>query len=373
MSKPVRFTPYCWAKLCFIRDIGNSEIGCFGMAETDDPLLLTDIHLPKQDCTTATVELDGQSLLDYRADCRRNGLSEKHSFRVWIHTHPAMSAKPSGTDETTYAELFTGADWGIMLILSKTEDTYARVRYGGDGPQADAILDIEIDYGATFAASDQDAWEAEYWSAVTIKTYTRTATTGVWKQGRKQKYVDGKWVDDTNNATEKWVGNTWVPDKAVTPASEILATFPPAIGTGWQGAAKARQASAEAESEAESEAVALFNAKRDSRIRIEDALQADADALQADADADADAAEYFIDGDGDWQRDDGTPVVDRMIGIGTEDAGRVYEIRIMWCYACGKSSEICDLLDKPDADDADECLHCESNDIYETSNYQTTV
>lgn len=286
MSNPIRFTPYAWAKLCFIRDLGDTEIGCFGMAETDDPLLLTDIFLPEQECTMTTVELDGQSLLDYRANCRLAGLSEKHSFRVWIHTHPNMSAKPSSTDETTYNELFGGADWGIMLIVSKTGDTYARVRYGGDGPQADAELAIVVDYSASFGESNHDDWEAIYYCAVTKRIYTPPANSG------------GKWVSN----------------KAVTPASTTLATFPPAVGTGWQP-----RAEAEAEAEAETEAEAIES--------------------------------HVI----------------------TVQSGREYDMRVMWCAACNREYEICDAIDQPDGIEADVCQFCSDRDVFEVHTYKIVV
>jgi len=174
MSKPLRFTPYAFAKLSFLRDYGDTEIGGFGVCETDDPLLVTDVHLPVQDCTSTTVELDGESLLAYRAQCRKGGIDEKHSFRIWIHTHPEMPAQPSGTDESTFSELFDSTEWGIMAILSKTKDTYVRVRYGGDGPTANAELDWEVDYTVEFNGSDIESWIDEYNAAVTIITFVTT-------------------------------------------------------------------------------------------------------------------------------------------------------------------------------------------------------
>ena len=183
MSKPLRFSPYAYAKLSFLRDYGDTEIGGFGVCETDDPLLVTDVHLPVQDCTSTTVELDGESLLAYRATCRKADIDEKHSFRIWIHTHPEMSADPSCTDESTFSELFDSTNWGIMAILSKTEDTYVRVRYGGDGPMSDSELDWEVDYTVDFPASDIESWIDEYNATVTVITYvtTRPKDTKFWK------------------------------------------------------------------------------------------------------------------------------------------------------------------------------------------------
>ena len=54
----LRFTPYAWAKLLYLRDIGDTEVGMYGITPTEDPMLITDVKLVKQECTCATVELD---------------------------------------------------------------------------------------------------------------------------------------------------------------------------------------------------------------------------------------------------------------------------------------------------------------------------
>ena len=216
MSKSLRFTPYAYAKLSFLRDYGDTEIAGFAMCQTDDPLLVTDFYMPHQDCTAVTVELDGASLLAYRAMCREQGLDEKHSFRIWVHTHPKISADPSSTDEDTFSELFDRTDWGIMAILSKTEDRYVRVRYGGDGPTANAELKWEIDYKADFPASDIEAWVAEYelavtivkdWSAPTKKS--KETTFRDMTVGEKVRENDDKWRE----LAKGWPEDSWEPDK----------------------------------------------------------------------------------------------------------------------------------------------------------------
>lgn len=187
MPKPLRFTPYAWAKLRHLRDCGDTEIGCFGLAEyQDDPLLITDLIVPDQECTEVTVELDGASLGEEFAAWAAAGHTNEHYARVWIHTHPEMSAKPSSVDEKTFAKLFGSAEWGIMAILSKTEDTYARVGYGR-GPGASAELKIEVDFDVDFAAVGDDEraeWDDIYLTRVkdvspppTPKTQWQSAPT----------------------------------------------------------------------------------------------------------------------------------------------------------------------------------------------------
>lgn len=381
MSRDICFTPYSWAKLCYLRDKGNTEIGCFGVAETPDPLLLTDIFLPVQECTMSTVDLDGQSLLKYRARCRAVGLDEKHSFRVWIHTHPKMSAKPSSVDETTYNLLFANADWGIMLIVSKSGEEYARVRYGGDGPQADAELDIAIDYSTPFPASDHATWDRIYAATVTKKVYVTkpnsTQTTGKngWKSDVKQKWVNGWWVDDipgksigkpggvvgfSGGVTGRWelgvftpdvapaTGTGWPEDKADADYPESEAEFRDLVGA---AAAIAEGAKLDAEAVAKAEAVYL-----ESEAGTQDKIDAE--------DAEAALSDLFHDAEAE------TEATHRAETEGENE----YEIRVMYCAACNETYETCDALDCGDDDvTADVCLKCNSHDIFEDSTYFTAI
>lgn len=40
----MRLTPYAWAKLLYLRDAGPTEIAAFGIAPTEDPLLIEDVE-----------------------------------------------------------------------------------------------------------------------------------------------------------------------------------------------------------------------------------------------------------------------------------------------------------------------------------------
>ena len=81
--------------------------------------------------------------------------------RIWIHTHPEISAQPSITDEETLARVFAKAEWAVMFILSKTDDVYCRLRFNV-GPGGEMEIPVEVDYGREFAGTDFAAWGAEY-------------------------------------------------------------------------------------------------------------------------------------------------------------------------------------------------------------------
>ena len=60
----LRFSPTAWAKLLFLRDVGDTEIGGFGIAPSDDLLFVEDVRLVQQTCTWVHVEFDDQSVAD---------------------------------------------------------------------------------------------------------------------------------------------------------------------------------------------------------------------------------------------------------------------------------------------------------------------
>ena len=57
LDKPMlRFTPYAWAKLVYLRDLGPTEVGGFGISAADDLFLIEDVQLVRQTCTVVTVK-----------------------------------------------------------------------------------------------------------------------------------------------------------------------------------------------------------------------------------------------------------------------------------------------------------------------------
>lgn len=177
----VYFTPYSWSKLVFLRDVGDTEIGGFGIcADADNPLLVTDVKIVKQVCTSVTVKFDDASVADLFDDLVDEGLKPAQFGRIWIHTHPGTSAEPSGVDEETFQRVFSSCDFAIMFILARGGETYARCRYGV-GPRSQLEIDSNVDYFAEFRASDSASWKAEYDKNVTEEVFfhsTRDKTTG---------------------------------------------------------------------------------------------------------------------------------------------------------------------------------------------------
>ena len=161
-ERPVlRFTPTAWAKLLYLRDCGETEVGGFGISAQGDLLLVEDVQLVSQVCSWAHVTFDDASVANFFDEQVDRGRRPEEFGRIWIHTHPGDSPRPSKTDEETFRRVFGQADWAVMFILACGGDSYARLRYNV-GPGIDAELPVQIDYGVVFAGCDHEQWQQEY-------------------------------------------------------------------------------------------------------------------------------------------------------------------------------------------------------------------
>ncbi|MCH7725067.1 MAG: hypothetical protein IH991_01100 [Planctomycetes bacterium] len=145
----------------FLRDYGETEVGGFGIAASDDLLLVEDVQLVKQTCSWAHVAFDDESVADF-FDTQVDYDRKPEQFgRLWLHTHPGDCPQPSLTDEETFERVFGRSDWAVMFIVAREGQTYARLRFNV-GPGGAIEIPVEVDYSLLFSGSDQDAWEQEY-------------------------------------------------------------------------------------------------------------------------------------------------------------------------------------------------------------------
>jgi proteasome lid subunit RPN8/RPN11 len=197
----LRFSPYAWAKLLFLRDCGNTEVGGFALSAAGDLLLVEDLRLIRQRTSVASVCFDDEAVaddFDLQIDA---GLPPERFFRIWIHTHPGDSAEPSGTDEETFQRVFGRCDWAVMAILSRGGETTARLRFNV-GPGGDVELPVRVDYSVGFPAADHAAWEAEYDQCVRPLDLWRAPAFA----GDPSGDVHGSWADvlRPNDPKDEW-------------------------------------------------------------------------------------------------------------------------------------------------------------------------
>jgi hypothetical protein len=146
-SQCLRFSPLAWMKLQLLLHAGDTEVGGFGISAHEDLLYVTDFVTVRQYTTSVTVRFDDAAVADHFDQCVDAGLSPSRFARIWIHTHPGDSPEPSFTDEETFSRVFGSCDWAVMFICSRTERTYARLRFFA-GPGGEMLLPVEVDWAS---------------------------------------------------------------------------------------------------------------------------------------------------------------------------------------------------------------------------------
>lgn len=171
-SPSLRFSPTAWAKLLFLRDLGNTEVGGFGITALDDLLRVEDVRLVRQTCAAVSVAFDDASVADFFDEQVDRGLRPEQFARIWAHTHPGNWADPSTTDEETFRRVFGRTDWAVMFILARGGQTHARLRFHV-GPGGEMNIPVRVDYSRPFSSSNQEGWRAEYLANVHEELFVR--------------------------------------------------------------------------------------------------------------------------------------------------------------------------------------------------------
>ena len=157
----LRFSPTAWAKLLFMRDITDNEVGGFGITEPDDLLFVTEFVTIKQQVTAVSVKFDDEAVGDFFEDQVDLNRKPEQFARLWLHTHPADSPEPSSIDEETFERVFGNCQWAVMFIVAQNNRTYAKLSFNV-GPGGQILIPVEIDYSKDFSPSDRCAWDVEY-------------------------------------------------------------------------------------------------------------------------------------------------------------------------------------------------------------------
>lgn len=89
------------------------EISFFG--EVDENLNLIQWHIPKQEITGASVEIDTGAMADLFADCVLRG----NKASLLIHSHPGNMDRPSTIDESNWLDLIKYVDFLALVIITQ--------------------------------------------------------------------------------------------------------------------------------------------------------------------------------------------------------------------------------------------------------------
>lgn len=175
LHRSLRFSPTAWAKLIFMRDMTDNEVGGFGITDPDDLLLITDFVLVKQKVTSVSISFDDNAVADYFEDQVEAGRKPEQFARIWLHTHPGDSPEPSCVDEETFTRVFGNCDWSVMFIVAQNGSTYARLQFS-TGPGYAIKIPVCVDYDSEFNASEFKEWKQQYQREVTKDTITAGRT-----------------------------------------------------------------------------------------------------------------------------------------------------------------------------------------------------
>jgi proteasome lid subunit RPN8/RPN11 len=191
----LRFSPTAWAKLLYFRDRKDTEVGGFGLSAKDDLLYIEEFVTVRQDVSVTSVGFDDEAVADFFDAQVDVGRGLEQFARVWLHTHPGDSPKPSATDEATFARVFGACEWAVMFVLAQNGQSYARLRFNV-GPGGEQILPVEVDYARPFEASDQAAWEVEYAANVRVVTLTATSERPLALHLGNEDWEAYAWLDE---------------------------------------------------------------------------------------------------------------------------------------------------------------------------------
>lgn len=174
----LRFSPYAWAKIRWIRDYCNSEIAGFGISSMEDPFYMEDFRTLKQTASAAHFEFDDDALNDYLAGMFEEGKQPGECMRLWVHTHPTKDfASPSGEDEGTFTDAFGNADWAMMIIMDEGDNVYARLRFKSGASRLQMVIPNSIDCQPPLKGVDEAS--AIAWKQEADENITQEAATHV--------------------------------------------------------------------------------------------------------------------------------------------------------------------------------------------------
>ena len=164
-SPRLRFSAYAYAKMVFMRDMSNNEVGGFGITYPEDPLLVEDFILVPQEVSSASVEFDDTGVADFVERMMEFNIPPAQCMRIWIHTHPGSMNSPSTTDEVTFFNVFSKCDWAIMFILAQNDKTFCALQHNTI-PACRINIETGVDFSAPFIGSNQEEWLTEYTTMV---------------------------------------------------------------------------------------------------------------------------------------------------------------------------------------------------------------
>lgn len=115
-------------KLKYYTQLANGEISGLGKSaiNEDGDIVLTQIKLFKQTCSSSNTDIDDEALAKFMIELNEANESPK-DWNVWWHTHDTMGVFWSITDDTTIKNHSQNMDYLISIVTNKDNEYKGRV------------------------------------------------------------------------------------------------------------------------------------------------------------------------------------------------------------------------------------------------------
>ncbi len=136
-KKTLEFSKTAWDKMWGMTLRCKGEVSGLGIVDEHDPNKVIDFFIVEHVCAAASTEMDQEAVANLIADMRDKGVSPSR-WRVWWHSHAAMKAFFSGTDEDNVERY--ASERALWSVVTNHEDA-RRVAAG----QAPTEMYIRVD------------------------------------------------------------------------------------------------------------------------------------------------------------------------------------------------------------------------------------
>ena len=171
-------SPIAFLKLQFFLHVADSEVGGFGISRSKNLLYVDDFLPVRQLSSPVGVSIEPGAVAEHLAEMNAIGLEPDECARVWIQTRVGSWAGPCNGTERTFAQACAGCDWSVLLILSRTGRTYARLQFMA-GPKMRKILQLRVGWAAwsqmlvdprAATGNPQEDWMNQYLKKVRVES-----------------------------------------------------------------------------------------------------------------------------------------------------------------------------------------------------------
>lgn len=200
-----KITPYAFQKfLFFANNEEGVEVSGFFILDEEDPSILRDFFLVKQECGKAHTDMTAEGLSDFISEMDEFDVPPSLCMRVWSHSHPGFAPNPSTQDQETFAEMSGKYPWFCMMIVNPADLTYTCRVATKSGPGIQQHFDIVVDMSHECESLDFNNLQDSFEKLVSIsKTNVGFRTPTKYENNYDQ-------IDWGNNSTKRdFLGESW--------------------------------------------------------------------------------------------------------------------------------------------------------------------